>query len=183
MTVAKWKILESNYLVDDKWLRLRVDRCELPDGRIIAPFYVYELPDWAIVLALTREQRVVLVRQYRHGRQQIGPELISGIIEKNENPLDAARRELLEETGYAGTQWIDLGTTCANPDSHTNNAHLFLTLDAYPAGAQNLDPLEILDVELISLSEMWRRAQDGRFLQAMHLAAILRAMPHLPKNV
>ena len=101
----KWKVLESEYLIRRPWLTARRDRAELPDGRINNEYYVLEYPDWVNIIAVTEDGDIVLERQYRHGLGNTCYELPCGVIEKGETPLEAAKRELLEETGYAGGQW------------------------------------------------------------------------------
>ena len=103
-----WKILSSEYLIERPWLTARRDRVELPDGRIIEEYYVLEYPDWVNIVAIDKEGKMLLVRQYRHGLQRTGYELVAGVLEKDENPMEAAKRELLEETGYAGGEWHEL---------------------------------------------------------------------------
>ncbi len=76
-----WQLLKSEYLIQDQWLSLRADTCQLPNGRTIAPYYVLEYPPWVNIVALTREHQVVLVRQYRHGVQQTVLELPSGTVD------------------------------------------------------------------------------------------------------
>src|SRR3989304_5703220 len=96
MPIKPWKILESTYLRP----RIRVDKCEVANGKVFEPT-VLEFRPWANVLALTRNNEAVLVKQYRHGVRDILLELPGGIVDDDENPLDAVRRELLEETGYS----------------------------------------------------------------------------------
>ncbi|MBO7305995.1 MAG: NUDIX hydrolase, partial [Bacteroidales bacterium] len=115
-----WKILSSEYLFKRPWLTARKDVVQLPDGRVNNEFYVLEYPDWVNVIAITKEDKMVMIRQYRHGLRRTSFELVAGVIEDGENPMDAAKRELLEESGYAGGQWQEFMQLCANP-STTNN--------------------------------------------------------------
>jgi hypothetical protein len=102
-----WKLLKSEYLVQDRWRSLRADTCQLLNGRTIAPYYALEYPPWVNVVALTPDHDVVLVRQYRHGVQQAVLELPSGTVEPTDaSPLTAVQRELLEETGYTSQDVI-----------------------------------------------------------------------------
>ena len=95
-----WKLIESKYVYRDRWLRARADKCELPDGRIMEPYYVIEVPDWTNMVIITKEQRIVLVRQYRHALGTTTLELPGGILEQGESPKESAIREMHEETGY-----------------------------------------------------------------------------------
>ena len=95
-----WKTLETEYLIREPWLTARRDKVELPTGVVLNDYYVLEYPDWVNTIAITREGDFVLVRQYRHALGITSMELCAGVIEKDETPLEAAQRELLEETGY-----------------------------------------------------------------------------------
>ena len=100
MSIKPWKILRSKYLVQDQWLALRADTCLTAEGVELDPFYIFEKQDWAHVMAFDNEGRVLIVRQYRHGSKTICAELPCGVIDDSDlSPLDAAKRELLEETG------------------------------------------------------------------------------------
>ena len=96
---GKWEVLDSEYLFRRPWLTVRHDTVRLPDGRINPEYYVLEYPDWINVLAITEDGKFVLERQYRHGLGKTCYEIPAGVIEKGETPLEAARRELQEETG------------------------------------------------------------------------------------
>ena len=179
MQPDKWDVLASEYLVDNRWLRLRKDRCRLPNGNIIEDFFVTEYTDWVNVLALTEEQEVVLVRQYRHGRSRVALELPGGMIEAGQNPAQAARLELLQETGFEARQWHRLGAVCANPDNHTNQSFSYLALGAHRTGQQQLDANEIIAVELVPLPEFVQMAQDGQLDQALHITSLFWALNYL----
>src|SRR6267142_715416 len=114
-------VVNSTYIVKDRWFSLRADACRIPNGRTIAPYYVFEYPPWVNVVALTENGHVVLVKQYRHGLQRTLIELSSGGVEPQDtSPLAAARRELLEETGSTGKHFIQTGVRSANPVNHAN---------------------------------------------------------------
>ena len=124
--IGKWHVLESEYLIRRPWLTARRDRVELPDGRVHPEYYVLEYPDWVNVIARTSDGMYVMVEQYRHGLAGVFTELVAGVIEKGEDPLEAAQRELLEETGYAGGSWSLLSVVSQNPACTTNLTYSML---------------------------------------------------------
>ena len=146
----KWTILSSEYLIRRPWLTARRDVAQLPDGRINHEYYVLEYPDWVNIIAITREGEMVLERQYRHGLGNTCYELPCGVIEAGETPLEAAKRELLEETGYAGGQWQEWMTLSPNPATSNNLAHSFLAVGVEKVSGQHLDATEDILVSLHS---------------------------------
>src|ERR1700712_21341 len=96
----RWKKLSSQYVFNDRWFKAKADSCALPDGRIIEPYYVVELPDWCNIVVVTQDEKMVFVRQYRYATDQTTIELAGGVIDIGEAPLSAAKREMEEETGY-----------------------------------------------------------------------------------
>lgn len=137
---TKWKILESEYLVKRPWLTARRDKVQLEDGRINDEYYVLEYPDWVNVIAITKDGKFVMERQYRHGLQVNSTEIPCGVMEQGEAPLQAAQRELLEETGYTGGEWSEIMTICANPGSQNNLTHCFLAKGVEKTGEQHSTP-------------------------------------------
>ena len=119
-----WKVLTSEYLARKPWFTVRHESLELPDGRRIPDYYVFEYPDWINVTAVTRDGRFVLIDQYRHGLGETSYEIPAGVTEPSDaSPLAAAQRELMEETGYGGGQWRLLTTLSANPATQNNLTH------------------------------------------------------------
>lgn len=169
-----WKTLSSEYLIERPWLTARRDRVELPDGRIIDEYYVLEYPDWVNIIAIDKEGKMLLVRQYRHGLQRTGFELIAGVLEKDENPMEAAKRELLEETGYAGGEWHELMQVSANPGTMTNITHCFVAVGVEKVSYQHLDENEDLEVYTFTQDEVKEMMRQGEFMQALMVAPLLR---------
>jgi 8-oxo-dGTP pyrophosphatase MutT (NUDIX family) len=171
-TEARWKVLDREYIIKRPWLTARRDKVELPDGRVIEEYYVLEYPDWVNVIAITKEGQFVMERQYRHGLGVHSTELPCGVMEKGEEPLEAARRELLEETGYAGGEWTKLMAIGANPGSQNNLTHCFLAVGVEKIAEQSLDDTEELTVHLMSEAEVKSLLENNQICQALMVAPL-----------
>ena len=170
-----WKILDETTVIKDSWIDMRASTCQLPGGMVIAPFYVNHLPDFAVVVAVTPEHRVIMVRQYRHGVEKVLLELPAGCIEAGEDPKDGAARELLEETGYKAGSLEFLFKIAPNASNCTSYAQCYLARNVFPAAAQNLDETEALEVVELEGEEVKRLLREGGVEQAVHVAALYRA--------
>ena len=169
-----WKTLSSEYLIERPWLTARRDKVQLPDGRIIDEYYVLEYPDWVNIIAIDKEGQMVLVRQYRHGLQRTSFELVAGVLEKGEDPVTAAKRELLEETGYAGGEWHELMQVSANTSTMTNITHCFVAFGVEKVSSQHLDATEDLEVYTFTQDKVKEMIRQGEFMQALMVAPLLR---------
>lgn len=175
----KWKTLQSKYIHRDLYMTMRHDKCQLPDGRIVDPYYVLEFPDWVNIVAVTGEKQIVLVKQYRHGlsRNLIG--LPSGFIDENEPPLKAAQRELAEETGYVSDNWKELCQLSPNPANHNNIVHTYLALDCHKRLTQNLDEGEQIEIIINSIDELKEMVQKKELVNALYVSALFYAFNEL----
>ena len=176
----KWKILSSEYLFNDLWFKVRKDICETQQGKIIDPYYVYEFPEWATAFALTEDNKVIMVRQYRHSVGEVIVELPGGCVDDTDKDLQTAiARELLEETGYTFTSYESLGKISANPSTNTNWMHMFLAKGGRKVSVQKLDHNEEIIIELYSIDELKKMVRENKIIQAMHITCILYALEKL----
>ncbi|MCC8431246.1 NUDIX hydrolase [Reyranella aquatilis] len=160
-TVPPWKVLESKYSYRDRWLTLRSDTVELPNGRVLSPFHVIEQPDWSTAIALTWDGNVVLVEEYRHGAAETVIELPSGIIEGPGEPVEHMKRELLEETGFASDEWHPLGSFFANAPRLNNRVHCFVALDARKVAEPKLEDSEVIVTHEVPFDRFLQELRDG----------------------
>lgn len=178
----KWTIMNSEHLVKDRWISLRADTCKMPNGKIITPYYILEYPNWVNVVAITKQKEVVLVQQYRHGSEKTLLELPSGGMEKTDSsPVEAIKRELAEETGYTGSEFIHTCTISANPANHNNLTYCFLALDVELTRDIYLDETEQIKVVLKPLNEVITSLKDNKFLQALHVSSLFHALMYIGK--
>ncbi len=174
MTIKPWIILESSYIRP----RFRMDKCELPNGKFLDAT-VFEFRAWANVLALTRDNQAVLIRQYRHGVKDVLWEIPGGVVEDGEDPLEGIKRELLEETGYTASEFIQVGRLYANPALQTNTLHCFLALNAEKVTGQDLDDGEDIEVHLVPLDDLLEMTKRGEFLHALLVACLYQSLSYL----
>ena len=173
--IKKWEVLERKTVLKDKWIDIEASKCRLSDGTVIEPFYVNHIPDFAVIVPVTEEGKIVLVRQYRHGVEEVLLELPAGCIEAGEDPKDGAARELLEETGYKAGSLEFLCKIAPNASNCTSYAQCYLARNVFPAAAQNLDETEALEVVELEGEEVKRLLREGGVEQAVHVAALYRA--------
>ena len=177
-----WKILSSEYLFKETWFTIRKDVCETPEGKIIDPYYVYEFPTWVSVLAITQDNKVVMVRQYRHGIQETILEVPGGCVDADDENLQAAAaRELKEETGYEFANYFYLGKVSPNPSTNDNWMHMFLATGGKLTGSQELDHNEEIQVLVVTLDKFKELLFENKFIQSMHVTNIFYALQKLGK--
>lgn len=138
-------------------------------------FFTATAPDWINILAITSDKEVILVKQYRHGIDEITLEIPGGVVDSNDvNLLAAAQRELSEETGYISEKWSNLGKVAVNPAFMTNYCHFFLAEGCVERQGQNLDTFEEIDVEKASLSRFFEMIESEQIDHSLIVAAVGR---------
>lgn len=168
----KWEVLSSEYVAQRPWFTVRKEHVRLANGRESKEFYIYEYPDWINVVALTKNGDFVLIRQYRHGLQRCDYELCAGVIEKGEDPVKAAQRELLEETGFGGGDWQELCVIAPNPSTQTNLVHCFLATGVEKKQEQELDGAEDISVHLKRPEEVFEMVKNEIIIQSLMLVPL-----------
>jgi ADP-ribose pyrophosphatase len=173
MSIPAWKTVETRYLHPG----IRIDRCELPDGRIVHA-QILEYDDEVMVFALTKTQEVVLIEQYRHGLQKSIVEFPGGSVDQGESPLEAAKRELFEETGYVGNTFIEVGHGSPNPAIYTNTIYYFLALDVEQMD-QNRSEAVTIKLLLMPLDEVIHLARKRDLTHSLNLSLLFFVLGYL----
>jgi 8-oxo-dGTP pyrophosphatase MutT (NUDIX family) len=179
MSSKKWEVLNSAVLLKGTFFKLRADECKLPNGRIMPKYYVMELLDWVNIVAIT-DKKVIMIQQYRHACDETFLEIPGGTTDSHkETPLAAAKRELLEETGYVSENWIYKGFHCPNPAIQNNKMHTFLALDCKKKAEQDLDPYEDITVELHDSNKIIEMLKNGQIYHSLISASLVRCLDEL----
>lgn len=182
MERPNWRVTASSYVIDTPHLRLRKDTIELPDGTVVNDYFVRESRGFVIIFATTPDDRVILVRQYKHGAARVLLELPAGAIDPGEQPVQTARRELAEETGYEADSMELLRSFVTDPTNANTVAHLFIARNARKVRDQNLDVTEDIRVELVTVDQLRGLVRDGTIDVMPQVAAIYTVLERLNEN-
>ncbi len=167
-----WKHLRSEPGPDFHIFRTRFDWLENPRNFHSMKAVVLEVPDWITVAAITPEGKIVVVHQYRFGIRKTTTEIPAGIIERDESPEQAAKRELLEETGYTSEKWTSLGWVEPNPAFQDNRCYQWLARDVSKTDVQDLDDGEDIAVQELSVKELRQEIQNGNMRNSLALLTL-----------
>lgn len=179
--IKPWKILSSEYLIQDHWMTLRTDRCELPNGVVLDKYYIREITDFVQIVPINEQGHILIVRQYRHGSQTISTEIPGGLVDPGEEPIQAAERELLEETGCVADRFEPVTPLYTNPARNTNSAHTFIAHNARLVQPPEQESTEHIEFEFVSREELFALIDNGQFAHALHVASLLLALRQLDK--
>lgn len=185
----EWEEISTQHIVQDEWIDFRRSAFRFPDGSVFEPYYSYSRRDYVVIAASDEVGNYLCVRQYRQGIREVTTEFPAGGIERtdgreyglrigdyvSEDALDAAKRELLEETGYVSDDWTHLITVPSNATLADNYAHVFMAENCRKSGQQSLDETEFLNVRKYTPAEIEGLIEKGGFQQAVHVMAWLLA--------
>lgn len=185
----EWEEVSCEHIVNDEWIDFRKSRYRFPDGREFEPYYSYSRRDYVVIVATDEAGNYICVRQYRHGIKRVTTEFCAGGIERcdgkeygslldkdsAEDALAAAKRELMEETGYESDDWKFLLSVPSNATMADNYANIFVAKSCRKVSGQSLDETEFLNVHLHTRKEIDEMIASGEFPQASHILALLLA--------
>ncbi len=172
-----WKVLKTEEIfVAQPWLRLSVQQVELPDGKVVNDFYQIALQDYAVIVAYTSDGHIVMERQYKHGLGRVSLVLPGGAIDPGEAPLAAAKRELLEETGYTADEWQPLGCLTTSANYGCARAHLFIARNAHWVAEPNSGDLEEMEIIPLPPETVIEAVRSGEIAIMGAVAAIALAV-------
>jgi 8-oxo-dGTP pyrophosphatase MutT (NUDIX family) len=174
-----WETLSSEYIVRHIYFTAKRDRCRRPDGTIVDPYFVVELPTAATAFALTEDNKVVMVRQYRHPVNEVILETPGGFVDEGESYETAMKRELLEETGYEFSEIEYLGKMAANPGILNNYTEMFLAKGGKKVAEQQLDHNEDLEIVILTIEEVIEQLLAKNIKQSVHTNCIFFALMKL----
>ncbi len=177
-----WEVVSSEYLTKHPpFFVSRKDVCKKPDGTLIAAYYVVELPPSVVVVALPDDDHVLMIKQYRHPVAGISIELPGGFVEEGEEPLQAAKREMLEETGYTFSDYHYLGRIAANPGVLNNFTYMYVARNVKGTQKQQLEQSEEITIEIFEIRELLELLHSNSIIQSLHATACFYALLHLEK--
>ena len=170
--LESWRVLDSTPLVDAlPYLKVWVEKIELPDGRIVDDFYQIHLPDSVLIFARDTEGRIIVERAYRHGLKRVSLILPAGGVDSGEEPLDAARRELLEETGYTSEDWTPLGAFQSNSNQGGGKIFMFEARSARKTAEANSGDLEEIEIVLLDDAQLEGAIKGGEMVALSSVTA------------
>jgi ADP-ribose pyrophosphatase len=175
-----WRTVDRRLVIEHApWVNVWEERVQLPDGRVVEGWLTFDMPDVAVIFAVTNDDHVIVERSYRHGPRRVTLSLPAGHVESGEEPLAAAQRELLEETGYVAEEWTLLGGFTRDSNQGCGRVFLYLAQNARRIAEPDTDDLEEIRVELMPRTELLGAAERGDFAGLTSAAGIGLAMAAL----
>jgi ADP-ribose pyrophosphatase len=189
MENLEWEEISCEHVVHDEWIDFRKSAYRFPDGSSFGPYYSYSRRDYVVIVATDEDGKYICVRQFRYGIKRVTTEFCAGGIERCdgkeygsrldkenvEDAIEAAKRELMEETGYESDDWKFLLSVPYNATMADNYANIFVAKNCRKVAGQNLDDTEFLNVHLYSREEIEAMIESGEFPQIAHIMAFMMA--------
>ena len=174
-----WKLLSVKPLFEHKpWIRAEMHAIQLQDGQTIPEWVWLVTPDFVNVIAVTRDGHFLCFQQNKYAIEGLSLAPIGGYMDPGETPLQAAKREMLEESGYASEEWISMGKYAADGNRGVGHGHLFLALNARKVCDAHADDLEHMELHLLPVEDFERELLSGQFKLLPWTACAAMALLH-----
>lgn len=170
-TIKKWQTVGEDSAEDHFIFTIKHVSRTSPRTGLTSKFFTMQSGDWCNILPITPDGNVVFIHQYRHGSDSVTMEIPAGMVDPHEtDPLEAAKRELLEETGYSAEKVVKIGVVEPNPAFMDNHCHLYLALGALRIKEQQLGSNEDIAVEEVALEKIDELIDSGRVSHSLVIA-------------
>lgn len=178
--IVAWQVLKRRILYDAlPWVRLSSEHVRLPNGVEIEDFYRVDITPYAMIFAVRDDGCVALIEHYKHGPEAVSLEIPAGYIDKGDEPLEAAKRELREETGLVSERWQSLGRYFIDGNRGCGWVHAFLAREAHPEGRPQPEATEIMRLHFKPLDEVYELWRQERITNCAAVAIIGRSLLEL----
>lgn len=171
-----WKLLSSEYLLQNEWIAVRADTCEMPNGRLVDPYFIVESRSYVNVVPVTPDREIILLRIYRHGLGKTLLETPGGLIDAGESALETARRELLEETGHSCATLKPIGSGAPDPARFDCHAYYFLATGAVETAVPDWDEHEQMELLKLPIPQVKQLLFAGEIVDSVQQSALFFAL-------
>jgi len=176
-----WQIIKDTKVFETPIFNLHEREVKPAGENQPSDFYVLDAPEWINIIALTPDREIVLVEQYRHGIDEVTLEIPGGMVDPGEKPIEAAKRELAEETGFTSDSWELIGKSSSNPAFLTNFTHLYLVENCKKTEDQQTEGTEDIDVHIMKLKDFMNLIRNGTVHHAIVLSAVTNMLLKRPE--
>jgi len=178
--LKKWEILHSKNVFKCPWFTISQESCKLPDGEIIDDYYITNCKDVATVIAFVEEDKIITLKEYKHGYKDIIYTFPSGMVEVGEDHKDGAERELLEETGFSG-ELTFIDQTSPNPTSARFKKYVYIAKNLKKIQEPELEKTEFIEVEFKTIKEIHQMIKNNQMVSDLNITSFYSAMNYLGK--
>lgn len=170
--MEKWKVTDSREVyANPPWLRIHSETVHLPDGKVVKDFHRVQLLDYSLMMVEREDGRFIVLRQYKHGVRDVSLMPPAGGLNPGEDPLETAKRELMEETGHEATGWTKLTEMVTHANQRVSVGHLFYAKGARQVAPPDSGDLEEQEILYLTRDEIWAAIRNGEVMSTSALAA------------
>lgn len=174
-----WKLIDSEKAFDHKWFKVRKEKVELPNGKIIDDYFIWDAHDFVNVFTITKDKKIVMVKQYKHAAKDVLLEFPAGFIDEGETPEETAKRELKEETGYEAEEFTLLSSLMDNPTKQDGHTHIILAKNCEKKHEPSFDDHEDIETVLLTKEELLEKIHSGEIYSTASVACAMLGLKKL----